>query len=233
MTEQTAAPTRRGFFRRNVSVLATAAVLTVVATVASVTWSSQHAALAEQEAQVNDAEGHLAGIQKRNAEQVNADVMAALGVSRNRLSADSERIRSLLSMAFTWDSGQSYEAAREGLKSRFGLIESDMFLRSFMPSSRFNEDSQGRRYYYIDTVGLNSALGADPDIEVVDVKAGVYTYAALADIEVTSDAANQNKSSKASVTAHRRALLFVTFDARGKVSNLSGIPASGETRHSG
>ncbi|MDX3274768.1 MULTISPECIES: hypothetical protein [Streptomyces] len=233
MTEQTAAPTRRGFFRRNLSVLVTAAVLTVVATAAGATWSSQHAARAEQEAQINDVEGHLAGIRKQNAEQVNADVMAALGVSQNRMSTDGERIKSLLSMAFTWDSGQSYDAARESLKSRFSLAENETFLKSFMPPSRFNEDSQGRRYYYIDTVGLNSALGADPDIEVVDVKAGVYTYAILADVEVTSDAVTQNKSSKASVTAHRRALLFVTVDAQGKVSNLSGVPASGETRHSG
>ncbi|MEU9601611.1 hypothetical protein AB0E06_32985 [Streptomyces sp. NPDC048109] len=233
MTEQAAALTGRGFFRRGLSVLVTAAVLAVVATAAGVTWSSQHASLAEQEAQINDVEERLTGIRKKNAEQVNADVMAALGVSRNRLSADSERIKSLLSMAFTWDSGQSYEAARESLKSRFGLTENETFLKSFMPPSRFNEDSQGRRYYYIDTVGLNSALGEDPDIEVVDVKAGVYTYAALADVEVTSDAVSQNKASKASVTAHRRTLLFVTVDAQGKASNLSGVPASGETRYSG
>ncbi|MEV7953027.1 hypothetical protein [Streptomyces sp. NPDC088141] len=228
-----AAPTRRGFFRRNAWVLATAAVLAVVTTVAGVTWSSQHAALTKQEAQISDVEGQLAGIQKKNSEQVNADVMAALGVSQNRLSTDGERIKSLLSMAFTWDSGQSYEAARESLKSRFGLMENDAFLKSFMPPSRFNEDSQGRRYYYIDTVGLNSSLGAAPDIEVVDVKAGVYTYAVLVDVEATSDAVAQNKASKASVTAHRRALLFVTVDAQGKVSNLSGVPASDETRHSG
>lgn len=233
MTEQTAAPTRRGFFRRNLSVLVTAAVLAVVATVAGATWSSQHAALAEQETQINGVEGHLAGIQKKNAEQVNGDVMAALGVSQNRLSTDGERIKSLLSMAFTWDSGQSYEAARERLKSRFGLAENETFLKSFMPPSRFNEDSQGRRYYYIDTVGLNSSLGEDPGIEVVDVKAGVYTYAILADVEVTSDAVSQNKASKAGVTAHRRALLFVTVDVQGKVSNLSGVPASGETHYSG
>ncbi|MFJ2778062.1 MULTISPECIES: hypothetical protein [unclassified Kitasatospora] len=232
MTEQPAAPTRRGSLRRNLAALVTAATLAVVATVAGVTWSSQRAALAEQEAQINDVEGHLAGIQKKNAEQVNADVMAALGVSRNRLSTDGERITSLLSTTFTWDSGQGYEAARENLKSRFGLTENETFLKSFMPPSRFNKDAQGRRYYYIDTVGLNSALGADPGIEVVDVKAGFYTYAVLADVEVTSDAASQNKASKASVTAHRRALLFVTVDAQGKVSNLSGTPASGETRHS-
>ncbi|NEA20724.1 hypothetical protein [Streptomyces halstedii] len=232
MTEQSATPTRLGALRRNLAVLATAVVLAVVATVAVATWSSQRAALAEQEAQINDVESHLASIQKKNAEQMDADVMEALGVSRNRLSTDGERIMSLLSVAFTWDSGQSYEAARESLKNRFGLTENETFLKSFMPPSRFNEDAHGRRYYYIDTVGLNSALGADPGIEVVDVTAGVYTYAALADIEVTSDAASQNKASKASVTAHRRALLFVTVDAQGKVSNLSGTPASGETRYS-
>ncbi|MFE7117378.1 hypothetical protein ACFU99_18390 [Streptomyces sp. NPDC057654] len=233
MTGQTAAPMRRGFFRRNLSALVTAAVLTAVATVAGATWSSQHAALAGQEAQINDVEEHLAGVRKKNAEQVNADVMAALGVSQKRLGIDGERIESLLSTAFTWDSGKSYEAARESLKSRFGLTESETFLTSFMPPSRFNEDAQGRRYYYIDTVGLNSALGADLDVEVVDAKVGVYTYAVLAGVEVTSDAVSQNKASKASVTAHRRTLLFVTVDAQGKISNLSGVPASGETRHSG
>ncbi|MEU8433320.1 hypothetical protein AB0F18_10450 [Streptomyces sp. NPDC029216] len=232
MTEQTTAPARRGFFRRNLSALGTAAVLAVVATVGGVTWSSRHAALVEQEAQINDIEGQLAAVRKSRAEQVNADVMAALGVSRSRLSTDGERIKSLLSMVFTWDSGQSYEAARERLKRRFDLTENETFLKSFMPPSRFNEDSQGRRYYYIDTVGLNSAVGADPDIEIIDAKAGVYTYAVLADVEVTSDATSQNKASKASVTAYRRALLFVTVDAQGKVSNLSGVPASGETRHS-
>ncbi|MFD7668105.1 hypothetical protein [Streptomyces sp. NPDC059788] len=233
MTEQSAAPTRRGPFRSNLWVLVTAAVLAVVATVAGVTWSSQHAALVEQEGRADDIKGRLAAIQKRNAEQVNADMMAVLGVTQNRLSTDGERIKSLLSMAFTWDSGQSYQAARESLKSRFGLTENETFLKSFMPPSRFNEDSLGRRYYYIDTVGLNSALGADPDIEVTDAKAGVYTYAILADVEATSDAVSQNKASKASVTAHRRALLFVTVDAQGEVSGLSGVPASGETRHSG
>lgn len=233
MTEKAPAPTRRGFLRRNLSVLVTAAVFTVVATAAGVTWSSQRAALAEQEAQINVTEEQVAGIQRKNTEQVNADVMAALGVSQNRLSTDGERIKSLLSMAFTWDSGRSYEAARESLKSRFGLSENETFLKSFMPSSRFNEDSQGRRYYYIDTVGLNSALGANPDVQVVDVKAGIHTYAVLADVEVTSDAVSQNQASQASVTAHRRALLFVTVDAQGAVSNLSGIPASGETRYSG
>ncbi|MFD8609384.1 hypothetical protein [Streptomyces sp. NPDC059631] len=233
MTEQPAAPTRREFVRRNLSILVTAAVLTVVATAAGATWSRQHAALGVQKAQINDAEEHLAGIQKQNARQMNADVMAALGVSQYRLSADGERIKSLLTMAFTWDSGPSYEATRESLKSRFGLTENQSFLKSFMPPPRFNEDSQGRRYYYIDTVGLNSALGADPDIEVADVKAGVYTYAVLADVEVTSDAVSQNRASNASVTAHRQALLFVTVDAQGRASSLSGYPASGETRYSG
>ncbi|MET9656337.1 hypothetical protein [Streptomyces sp. NPDC006510] len=233
MTEQTAVSARRGFFWRNAWVLVTAAVLVVVATVAGLTWSSQRASLAEQEARISEAEGQLAGIRKKNDEQVDADVLQALGVSRNRLGTDGAIIKSLLGMTFTWDSGQRYEEARERLKRRFGLTENKVFLKSFMPPSRFNEDTQRRRYYYLDTIGLNSALGEDPDVEVVDVKAGDYTYAVMADVEVTSDAVTQNSASNASVTANRRVLIFVTVDAQGKVSNLSGVPASGETRHSG
>ncbi|MGW6600525.1 hypothetical protein [Streptomyces sp. NPDC055036] len=233
MTEQTAASTRQGFVQRNLWVLVIAAVLVAVATVAGLTWSSQRAELAGQEARIREVKEQLAGIQKKNAERVDADVLQALGISRNRLSTDGGRIKSLLEMTFTWDSGQRYEMARERLKSRFGLTENDVFLKSFMPPSRFNEDEQGRRYYYIDMAGLNSALGEDPGIEVVDVKADDYTYAVLADVEVTSDAVTQNSTSRASVTALRRMLLFVTVDAQGTVSNLTGVPASAETRHSG
>ncbi|MFC9756688.1 hypothetical protein [Streptomyces sp. NPDC056921] len=209
------------------------AILVVVATVASLTWSSQRASSAEQKVWIGEVEGRLAGIQKQNDEQADADVLQALGASRNRLGTDGEIIKALLGMAFTWDSGQRYEEARERLKSRFGLTENQVFLKSFMPPSRFSEDTQGRRFYYIDAVGLNSALGEDPNIEVVDVKAGDYTYAVMANVDATSDAVNQKSASKARTTAHRQVLLFVTVGAQGKVSNLSGVPASGETRHSG
>lgn len=232
MTDGTTAPVRRGFVRRNLWVLTIAAVLAVVAVLAGLTWSAQRADLETQEKRIGEIEGQLADIEQKRSERVDADILESLGLSRNRLDGDAAVIDSLLDAAFTWDSGQAYAAARERLKDRFGLTEDDVFLREFVPPSRFNEDDEGNRYYYIDTVGMNSSPGDDPDIEVVDVQAGDYTYAVLADVEITSDAVIQDDASN-DIAVSRQMLLFATVDAEGAVSDLSGVPASGVTRHSG
>jgi hypothetical protein len=220
-----------GFLRRNAWVLVIVAVLATMVTMAGMTWAGQRGTISGQEAQISGIERQLAGIRQRNDERIDRDVLEALAVSRGRLDTDRARIQSLLKVAFTWDSGLAYAAAREKLKERFGFTEGGPFLRNFMPPSRFNEDTDGKRYYYIDTAGLNSALGGDPDIEVVDVRAGKYSYAVLVDVEVTFDAVS--RTGPGSVTADRRMLLFVTVDAEGRLSALSGVPSSGSSRHSG
>ncbi|MFE4834442.1 hypothetical protein ACFRAU_07150 [Arthrobacter sp. NPDC056691] len=229
--EPEAVTERPGILLRNAWVLVIGAVLATVATVAGLTWAGQRGTISGQEAQISGIESQLAGIRQRNDERIDRDVLEALGVSRSRLDADRARIQSLLTIAFTWDSGLAYAAAREKLKERFGLAEGGPFLRNFMPPSRFNEDADGKRYYYIDTAGLNSTLGRDPDIEVVDVRAGNYSYAVLVDVEVTSDAVSRTRPG--SVKADRRMLLFVIVDAEGRIAVLSGVPPSGTSRHSG
>ena len=226
------ASTRRGFARRNLWVLVTANALALVWILANLTWGAQRVDVAEQEARIDALAGELADIQQKNEELVEASVLESLGASRSRMDTDASLIESLLDTAFTWDSGLAYEAARERLKDRFDLAEDDVFLQEFMPPSRFNEDGDGQRFYYIDAVGLNSAPHDDPDIEVVQVRANDYTYAVLVDIAVTSDAVTQNNAGSENVTAHRKMLLFVTVDAARAVSDLHGVPASGETRHS-
>ncbi|MFD2794662.1 hypothetical protein ACFS27_13980 [Promicromonospora vindobonensis] len=227
------ASTRRGLFRRNLWTSVIAAALVVVSIVAGLTWNAQHVDLARQEARIDELAGRLADVEQENDERVEVNVLESLGVSRSRMDTDAAVIESLLDVAFTWDSGVAYDEARERLKDRFGLTEDDVFLQEFMPPSRFNEVRDGQRYYYIDAVGLNSAIGDDPDIEVVEVRASDYAYAVLVDIAITSDAVSRNDANSASVTAHRPMLLFVTVDADGAVSELSGVPASGSTRHSG
>ena len=55
---------------------------------------------------------------------------------------------------------------------------------------------------------------------------------ALVEVEVTSDAATQNKAGRTRIIADRRMLLTITVDADRRVSNLTGVSASGPTRHS-
>jgi hypothetical protein len=232
MGDETAAA-RPGFARRNALVLVVAVILATVVAVTVLTWGSQQGALGSQGQRIGELEGQLRTAELAKSEQVAQNVLESLGVSQGRIDKDAPNIDRLVRTAFTWDSGQSYETARATLKERHNLSEDQPFLQQSMPPSRFNEDDSGRRYYYIDTQGMNSSVAVDPDIEVVKVNADQYTYAVLVEVSITSDAVTRNNANPGSVSTQRTMLLFLTVDAEGGVSNLSGVPASGSTRHSG
>lgn len=231
-TAQTESGGRRatGFFRRNALVMLVAAVFVLVTISAGVSWGSQHSRLSEQEAQIKSLQSEIKKAELKRAEHVSTGVMDSLGISQTRLLQDARTIQTLADVAFTWETGAEYEQARSDLKRQFDLTEDDVFLQEFMPPSRYNEDASGKRYYYIDTVGLNSSVSGDVDLEVLKVVADKYTYGVLVDISVTSDAVSGGSGT---ISAARKALLFVTVDAQGTISDLSGVPASGSTRQSG
>jgi hypothetical protein len=230
-TDETAAP-EPGFMRRNALVVGVAVLLVTAVTVTGLTWGSQRSALDQQQQTITGLQGQLASVGTAKSEQVEQDVMQSLGVSQSRIHDDTQIVDRLVKTAFTWDSGQAYEAARRDLKERYHLSEDEQFLKQFMPPARFNEDASGKRYYYIDTQGLNSAVNADADLEVVKVTADEYTYAVQVEVAVTSDAVSQNKVAPDRVKSYRTVLVYLTVDAQGKVSGLSAIPAGGSTRHS-
>lgn len=230
-TDETAAP-GPGFMRRNALVVGVAVLLVTAVTVTGLTWGSQRSALDQQQQTITGLQGQLASVGTAKSEQVEQDVMQSLGVSQSRIHDDTQIVDRLVKTAFTWDSGQAYEAARRDLKERYHLSEDEQFLKQFMPPARFNEDASGKRYYYIDTQGLNSAVNADADLEVVKVTADEYTYAVQVEVAATSDAVSQNKVAPDRVKSYRTVLVYLTVDAQGKVSGLSAIPAGGSTRHS-
>ena len=230
-TDETAAP-EPGFMRRNALVVGVAVLLVTAVTVTGLTWGSQRSALDQQQQTITGLQGQLASVGTAKSEQVEQDVMQSLGVSQSRIHDDTQIVDRLVKTAFTWDSGQAYEAARRDLKERYHLSEDEQFLKQFMPPARFNEDASGKRYYYIDTQGLNSAVNADADLEVVKVTADEYTYAVQIEVAATSDAVSQNKVAPDRVKSYRTVLVYLTVDAQGKVSGLSAIPAGGSTRHS-
>jgi hypothetical protein len=229
--DETAAP-EPGFMRRNALVVGVAVLLVTAVTVTGLTWGSQRSALDQQQQTITGLQGQLASVGTAKSEQVEQDVMQSLGVSQSRIHDDTQIVDRLVKTAFTWDSGQAYEAARRDLKERYHLSEDEQFLKQFMPPARFNEDAAGKRYYYIDTQGLNSAVNADADLEVVKVTADEYTYAVQIEVAATSDAVSQNKVAPDRVKSYRTVLVYLTVDAQGKVSGLSAIPADGSTRHS-
>lgn len=223
----------KGFLRRNGWLVAMAAILAVLVTVTGLTWVSESAQAQARQTRIEGLQGELEQAQRKNSERIETDVLTALGVSRSRLNRDAPILADLARTAFTWDSGESYEQARGRIKDRFKLTEKDAFLTDFMPPSRYSTDAQGKRYYYIDAQGMNSSLKGDPTIDLIKVVAGDYQYAVVVTVDVTSDAVQRNNSNKGQYSATRQALIFVTVDAQGQVSDVSGVPASGSTRHSG
>jgi hypothetical protein len=233
VTTETTDTARRGtFVRRNLWLLLTAAALVLALISAGLIWSERTRVLSVQDQKIADLDTQISQIETAEAEQVDADILEALGVSRSRLTKDGRIINMLLDTAFTWDSGLAFEDARNSLKDRYGLTEEDPFLIDFMPPSRFNEDADGNRYYYIDTTGVNSEMGDDPEIEVVSVTADAYRYVVLADVRITADAVKQEGGAEVPST-NQAMLLYVTINAEGQISDLSGAPASGSTRLSG
>ena len=230
-TDETAAP-GPGFVRRNALVVAVAALLVTTATVTGLTWGSQRSALDAQQQTITGLQGQLVSATAARSEQIGQDILESLGVSQSRIHDDKQIVDRLVKTAFTWDSGQAYEAARQDLKERYHLSEDEQFLKQFMPPARFNEDTSGKRYYFIDTQGLNSTVNADTELEVVKVTADKYTYAAQVEVAGTSDAVSQNKVAPDRIKSYRTVLVYLTVDAQGKVSGLSAIPAGSSTRHS-
>ncbi|MDP9904778.1 hypothetical protein [Arthrobacter bambusae] len=230
-------PTRKqGFWSGNHWVLALGAMVAVGGCLAGISTAAQSQAVAAQTAHISQLQQDAASRQAQIEQAAARNASQALGVSDSRVQKDTAEIQQLLSTAFTWNSGDTYESARSTLKSRFDLTEEDAFMQSFMPPAQYNQDQAGKRYYYLDAVGLNSVLGSNVDIEVVEVSATNYRYAVMADTVVGSNgpaAIDAQSNPMPKPTATRRVLILVTTDTTGKLTQMTGFPASGATRQSG
>lgn len=211
---------------RNGLPLALAALLAVAGTVAAIDSSSSASQIEEQERQISALSQQINQAEVEANQQVEEDLLAAVGVSRSRLDSDAHLIDSLLETAFTWESGQEYFSARDSLQEEFGLSNDGPFLTEIMPPARYNEDSSGQRYYQIDVLGVTSEFGG-ADIELASVAAGEYTYAVIASVDHSSTHIREGSS-----VAERRTLLHVTVDAEGEIAEISGFAPSGSSRHS-
>lgn len=142
-----------------------------------------------------------------------------LGASTTRLAEDEEMLTSLSRTVFSWDSAKSYDSARATLKKRYGLSEDDELLTDFMPPARFTEDAEGERYTYIDTVGVTSRLSGSPQIRLRGVTGTEYRYVVLLEAKVGSTRVRTSTGRESTVS--RPAMLEVTVDQDGQVSDLS------------
>lgn len=224
-----------GWMKRNALPLSLAGVLILGGSFVSVNLGAQSNGLTEQEQHIATMSASLTEQAQRTKAQTVSNAYEALGASGSRITADRQTIAQMLSIALSWDSGDSYEQVRETLTKRYKLAEDSAFLTKFMPPATFNQTSDGARYYYLDGVGLNSNLSSDGvQTEFLSANGVEYRYAVIADVVMSSDTpveqTGEERQANPSVT--RSTLLYVSTNAEGKILDIEGIPATGVTRHS-
>lgn len=227
--------TQQPFWVRNIWVIVLSVLLVLGGVFTGTNWASQESTIRKTSDTIVDLKSDIGKQQQLNREKVDENAFEALGITASRLDDDRSTIDSFMDTAFTWDSGATYDRARQSLQTRFKLSEDDRFLAEFMPPAQYNTDGDGNRYYYLDSVGLNSSYEDLRTFDVVKVTGTEYRYAATADLRMTADA-NVTEDKEGNQVypeaTTRRVLLYVTVDGQGRLSDLDGIPASGVTRTS-
>lgn len=224
------------WWRRNLWVLALAGLVALSGAIfiSQQVVRTQH--LNDQQSEITSLKKKISSADDAEDSRVDQDQRKALGISPNRVSTDSKDIEKVLKTALAWDSGEDYEQARETLQSRYKIDSDQPLLRSFMPASRFNKDSSGQKYYYIDTVGMSSSPGKNLDVQVESVEGTTYNYVATIDAKITSDRARtvdpQGNTIDGSSSA-RQILSHISVDGDGNITTIDGITAGSATRTSG
>lgn len=161
---------------------------------------------------------------------IDENAAKGVGVSATRTDRDTAIIGSLVSTAFTWDSGSSYTAARTTLLHQYGLAASNSVITAFVPVSRSAED------YQIDQTGLSSQVDGTPRITLATTVRGVNTYVVSVAVRSTAhglsgdDPSAAPSSSSDTASSTRTNLLRVGIDASGRVTHASGVAGVGATQ---
>jgi len=180
-------------------------------------------AASTQGAQIVELESTLGALAQQQDENVVATTALAAGapsgevdIALERMAADDEAIGALADTMFTWDSHDTYEAARITLSDEYNLAKDGAVLTGLMPADPVNVDAEGTEYPYIDAAGLNSSLG-NYALTVTSVTATTYEYLVKAAVLASS--------TDGSTTASRVTVLMVTTDEAGNISEVRGWAA--------
>lgn len=148
----------------------------------------------------------------------NVEVEKATGFDAARKESDTEAIKAFLSTACTWDSQATYAAARDKLKSEYGILDSSEFLTDFMPvieADTVNGHGQVLKgQNRIDSMNLNLSLG-EVKVYLGSIEDGYYEY--FCDFDMVSTSGSNSSASDG--------LLICTVDSEGRILDPFAIRA--------
>lgn len=170
-------------------------------------WANEEAA-----AQQNiDASRESAASAVKDSEKAQAvEVSEATGFDAARKEADTKAITNFLNVACTWDSQESYAAARDKLQSEYGVLGNSEFLTDFMPLIEHDSvNGHGqviKGQNVIDSMNLNLSLG-DVEVYLGSIEGDYYEY--FCDFDMVSTSGSNSSSSDG--------LLICTVDSDGRI----------------
>ena len=172
----------------------------------------------DRSSQLGEQYQTISGLENRKAtlEAAISDGMAdavhlASGLDSARQAKDDGVAKKLLEQVFTWDSKESYDAARAKVKEQYNLSDDNTFLQTFMPEVK-NINTGDREINEIDARGLNMTY-SKMQSNVTNINGDLYTYFTLVTVE---------SSDSTGATAEGTSAFVYTVDGSGNLSNLAG-----------
>lgn len=167
--------------------------------------------LGEQYQTISGLENRKATLEAAISDDTADAVHLASGLDSARQAKDDGAAKKLLEQVFTWDSKESYDAARAKVKAQYNLGDDNTFLQTFMPEVK-NINTGGREINEIDARGLNMTY-SKMQSNVTNINGDRYTYFTLVTVE---------SSDSTGATAEGTSAFVYTVDGSGDLSNLAG-----------
>ncbi len=200
-------------------------VAVVIASATVVTWHDAYARITDAEAQLARLQAEADSVPPPFEPWNGADpITTVVGVSGERMAADTQLLSEIMTLAITWDSAEDYEAAREKLVTDYGVSQDSQFLTTYMAPALYNEDADGRRYHTIDALGVVWVVSGGVDVSVVEASYAAVTYVTIADAEASS------RSQRVTGSMDYRTIMIATVTADGRITDISAYTADGVTR---
>lgn len=196
--------------RKYLPLIACGVILVCGALFSGLVQSDRSSQLGEQYRTITGLENRIDTLEAAVNEDTAEAVHLASGLDSARVVKDDDAARALLEKVFDWDSKETYDAARESVKSEYGLADDSTFLSVFMPAVN-NIDVGGREINEIDARGLNMSY-SDMQSNVTGINGDLYTYFTIVTVE---------SSDSSGATAQGESAFVYTVDGEGNLSDLA------------
>lgn len=172
------------------------------------------------QASLAEAQASLDAQQLEYDQSYQALTEESLGVNFDRKAEDDRVITQVLSLATTWDSGETYNAQRQKLIAEYGIAEDSQFITRFMADQHCKTDSTGQQFCSIDTQGLNSRFDGMESV-IAYQESGTYHYTGYMTVSSGSQVGEER--------SERRVPIRYGVNPEGKVVSLEAYTSAFET----